>query len=108
MHGPAPLNNHYAEVSIQPNKRKIKPGQSATFVATFTQPKGVDAKKFPVYSGFLKVASESESVHVSYMGVAATMKNLKVLDRTSDCECCRIVSRCREMIQMALFCTSET
>ncbi|KAG8937484.1 hypothetical protein FRC00_005016, partial [Tulasnella sp. 408] len=87
IHDPVPLDKHYAEVKIKPNTLVIKPGQSAKFTVTIKPPKGVDAKKFPVYSGFVKIASASDSVHVSYMGVAAEMKKMKILDRTSDCEC---------------------
>ncbi|KAG8963822.1 hypothetical protein FRC00_004914 [Tulasnella sp. 408] len=86
IHGPVPLDKHYAEVKIKPNTMVLKPGQSAKFTVTIKPPKGVDAKKFPVYSGFVKIASASDSVQVSYMGVAAEMKKMKILDRTSDCQ----------------------
>ncbi|KAG8986919.1 hypothetical protein FRB90_003695, partial [Tulasnella sp. 427] len=81
---PVPLNNHYAKVTFSTSQLVVQPGKSAKFSATIHPPTGVDPKLFPVYSGFLKVASQVDSVHVAYMGVAAKMKDMKVWDRTED------------------------
>ena len=37
---------------------------------------------FPVYSGFIQIASGSELHHVTYLGVAASLKDKQVLDDT--------------------------
>lgn len=89
---PVPLNNHFAKVTFEPSEVVIHPGKSAKFVATIHPPAGADSKVFPVYSGFLKVASADESVHVAYMGVVGKMKDMKIWDRTPDCECHFMVS----------------
>lgn len=81
---PVPLNNHFAKVTFEPSEVVIHPGKSAKFVATIHPPAGADSKVFPVYSGFLKVASADESVHVAYMGVVGKMKDMKIWDRTPD------------------------
>ncbi|KAG8963821.1 hypothetical protein FRC00_004913 [Tulasnella sp. 408] len=81
---PVPIDIHYAKVTFKPNTLVVQPGKSAKFVATIHPPKGVDKKNFPVYSGFLQVASATSSVHVAYMGVAGKMKDMKIWDRTPD------------------------
>ncbi|KAG9019999.1 hypothetical protein FS837_008702, partial [Tulasnella sp. UAMH 9824] len=76
------IDTHYAKVTFKPSTLVVQPGKSAKFVATIHPPKGVDNKNFPVYSGFLEIASATSSVHVAYMGVAGKMKDMKILDRT--------------------------
>ncbi|KIO30674.1 hypothetical protein M407DRAFT_20207 [Tulasnella calospora MUT 4182] len=86
--GDAPLSNDHAYVTFHTQKKlntiMVPPGQSRMVYVDIYQPKGVDAKKLPVFGGFLKIESASDSVHVSYMGVVGEMKALQVLDRTSD------------------------
>lgn len=84
---PVPLDKHYATVTLNPGLLSVEPGRSASVAVIFHPPKGVDQKKFPVYSGFLNVASAKDSVHVAYMGVAGAMRGMKIWDRTADCEC---------------------
>lgn len=96
---PVPLDNHYAKVTFKPSTIEVQPGKSAKFVATINPPTGVNSKIFPVYSGFLKVASADDSVHVSYMGVVGKMKDMKIWDRTSDCKCW-CISPCCEVVLM--------
>ncbi|KAG8963823.1 hypothetical protein FRC00_004915 [Tulasnella sp. 408] len=91
---PVPIDPHYAKVTFKPSTLVVQPGKSAEFVATIHPPKGVDKKSFPVYSGFLQVASATSSVHVAYMGVAGKMKDMKIWDRTADYnDFPRVVSR---------------
>ncbi|KIO16474.1 hypothetical protein M407DRAFT_33880 [Tulasnella calospora MUT 4182] len=85
--GPAlALSNNYAKVTFhkKSNTVVVPPGESKKVTVDIYQPNGVDGKKIPVFSGFLKIESASDSVHVSYMGVVGKMKDLQVLDRTSD------------------------
>ncbi|KIO16473.1 hypothetical protein M407DRAFT_33879 [Tulasnella calospora MUT 4182] len=81
---PVPIDTHYAKVTFKPSALVVQPGSSAKFVATIQPPRGVDPKNFPVYSGFLRVASGTSSVNVAYMGVVGKMKDMKILDRTPD------------------------
>ncbi|KAG8903005.1 hypothetical protein FRB99_003838 [Tulasnella sp. 403] len=80
---PVPLTKNTASVKVTSTTLKVKPGQSASFSAIIEPPQGVDAKAFPVYSGFIKIASDAEDVHVSYLGVAASMKNMQVIDTSA-------------------------
>ena len=39
--------------------------------------------RYPIYSGFVEVTSGSESHHVSYLGLAASLKDHPILDSTT-------------------------
>ena len=47
-----------------------------------TPPTGVDPSILPVFSGFVQVESPTETFHVTYLGVAAALKNAQVVDTT--------------------------
>ncbi|KAJ7844453.1 subtilisin-like protease [Mycena leptocephala] len=81
--GPVPLSTDYASVSFSGGtKFTLFPGQSHEVVATIKPPKGVDATTFPVYSGFIFVTSGSDSVHATYLGLAASLKDKQVVDNS--------------------------
>ncbi|KAJ7680663.1 subtilisin-like protease [Mycena polygramma] len=80
--GPVPLSTEYASVSFNKGKFTLLPGQSHEVVATITPPKGVDASILPTYSGFIHVTSGAESVHATYLGLAASLKDKQVVDNT--------------------------
>ncbi|KAJ7805318.1 hypothetical protein B0H14DRAFT_2611489, partial [Mycena olivaceomarginata] len=80
--GPVALSTDYASVSFNGGKFTLLPGQSHEVVATIKPPKGVDATTFPVYSGFIHVTSGTESVHATYLGLAASLKDKQVIDNT--------------------------
>ncbi|QRV93651.1 pyrolysin [Ceratobasidium sp. AG-Ba] len=81
--GPVPHSNAPASVTINPSSVTIQPGQSANVALAFTPPTGLDAKTFPVYSGFIQAKGSDNSVlHSSYLGVAAALKDMKVVDNT--------------------------
>ncbi|KAJ7646960.1 subtilisin-like protease [Roridomyces roridus] len=80
--GPVPLTSDSATVKFNQNKFTLLPGQSHTVVATFTPPKGLDASTLPVYSGFIHATSGNESVHATYLGLAASIKDAHVVDDT--------------------------
>lgn len=82
--GPVPLTTQYATVKIQPSSFKLNRLESRTISVQFTPPAGLAPATFPVYSGFIKVAGQSESVQVSYSGVAASLLNKRVLDTTAN------------------------
>jgi hypothetical protein len=82
--GPVPLSTNFASVTFNGGKFTLQPGQSHDVVATITPPKGVDATTFPVYSGFIFVTSGTESVHATYLGVAASLKNAHSVDATDE------------------------
>jgi hypothetical protein len=77
------LSTDYASVSFSGGtKFTLFPGQSHEVVATIKPPKGVDAITFPVYSGFIFVTSGSDSVHATYLGLAASLKDKQVVDNS--------------------------
>ncbi|KAJ6521908.1 subtilisin-like protease [Mycena vulgaris] len=80
--GPVPISTDYATVTFNKGKFTLFPGQSQTVVATIKPPKGVDATTFPVYSGFIYATSGAESVHATYLGLAASLKDKQVIDNT--------------------------
>jgi hypothetical protein len=78
------LSTDFASITFNSGKFTLQPGQSHDVVATITPPKGVDATTFPVYSGFIFVTSGTESVHATYLGVAASLKNAHTVDNTDE------------------------
>ncbi|KAG8697411.1 hypothetical protein FRC08_006543 [Ceratobasidium sp. 394] len=81
--GPVPLEDKAASVTIAPSSVTVQPGSSAQVTLTFTPPAGLDAKTFPVYSGFIQAkGSDGFSLHSTYVGVAAALKDMKVIDNT--------------------------
>ncbi|ODO08780.1 peptidase [Cryptococcus wingfieldii CBS 7118] len=80
---PVPQVNTSASVKIFPSTLTLWPGQSLVTTLTFAAPSGLDAAQFPVYSGFIKVTGGATTVRVPYLGVAANMKDMPVLDPTS-------------------------
>jgi len=69
-------------VTFKKAKFTLSPGGTQEVIATITPPKGVDATTFPVYSGFIHVTSGTESVHATYLGLAASLKDFQVVDNT--------------------------
>lgn len=80
--GPVPLTTDYASVTFNKAKFTLSPGQTQEVVATIKPPQGVDATTFPVYSGFIFATSGNESVHATYLGLAASLKDAQVIDNT--------------------------
>lgn len=79
--GPVPLSNVSASVVITQPTFVVQPGQSQTVSVRFILPRG-DPTTFPVFSGFIQVTSGSEDLHVSYIGLAASLKDKQVIDNT--------------------------
>lgn len=61
----------------------MRPGQTQKLTAHFTPPAGVDATVLPIFSGFIEISNADESFHVSYIGAAASLKEVPAVD-TSD------------------------
>ncbi|KAG5640018.1 hypothetical protein DXG03_001768, partial [Asterophora parasitica] len=80
--GPVPLTKAAASVTLSTTSFTLLPGLSLPIVAKFTLPKG-DASTFPVYSGFIEVSSgPTDNLHVTYLGLGASLKDKQVLDNT--------------------------
>ncbi|KAG9127745.1 hypothetical protein FRC07_010197 [Ceratobasidium sp. 392] len=81
--GPVPLVNSPATVTIVPNKVTVPAGFTLPVIVSVKPPTGLDAKTFPVYSGYIKAkGSDGSSLQSTYLGVAASLKTAKVLDNT--------------------------
>ncbi|KAG7098360.1 hypothetical protein E1B28_000318 [Marasmius oreades] len=81
--GPVPLSNYFAKVALSDTTFTLPPGQSKTITATFTPPSNVDSTTFPVFSGYIQVSVRGEPpLHVSYIGLAASLKDKQVVDNT--------------------------
>ncbi|KAK0225536.1 pyrolysin [Armillaria fumosa] len=79
--GPVPLTNATARVTICPKSIMVNPGESKTVSLSFTAPTA-DASSLPVISGFINVVGANETLHVTYLGVAASLKDQTVIDNT--------------------------
>ena len=75
-----PLSNAAARVTISPEELTLPPGQTRQVVVTIAPPSGIDASRFPVYSGFILINSPGETQRVTYLGLAAKLKDKRVLD----------------------------
>ncbi|QRW07894.1 pyrolysin [Ceratobasidium sp. AG-Ba] len=81
--GPLQLVDKFASVSIVPSTVVIPAGSSAQVTLAFKPPAGVEAGTFPIYSGFIQAKGDDGSTfHSSYLGVAAPLRDMKVIDNT--------------------------
>jgi hypothetical protein len=82
--GPVPLVPNAATVMITPSKFTVLPGQTLSVVVTFKPPTGLKPSDFGVYSGAIKATgSDNTTLQSTYMGVAAKMKDMRVIDNQS-------------------------
>lgn len=79
---PIPQVDNAASVWFSQTSVSLRSGQSTVVILKFTPPSGLDPALFPIYSGYIQVAGGSNLITVPYMGVAAKMKNLPVVDPT--------------------------
>lgn len=70
-------------VAFFPSVIILPPGGTGIVGMYFTAPKGLDASRLPVYSGYIQVNSGSGSQQIPYLGVAQKMISVPVLDSTS-------------------------
>ncbi|KAI0319168.1 pyrolysin [Amylostereum chailletii] len=82
--GPVPLSANYATVKLSSKAFTLFPGQSKTIVAFIEPPTGIDKSTYPVFSGFIEIASGTETTHVSYLGLAASLKDKQILDHSDE------------------------
>ncbi|KAA1472916.1 subtilisin-like protease [Dentipellis sp. KUC8613] len=80
--GPVPLTEQFASVVLSETAFSLGPGQTKEILALILPPSHVDATTFPVFSGFIQIASGTERTQVAYLGLAASLKNKQVVDNT--------------------------
>ncbi|PFH47296.1 hypothetical protein AMATHDRAFT_198228 [Amanita thiersii Skay4041] len=81
--GPVPLNVHSATVQLSPTFFSLPPNGITNVLVTFSPPKDVSPATFPVFSGFIAIKSATENLHVTYLGLAASLKDKRVIDTES-------------------------
>ncbi|KAG8763401.1 hypothetical protein FRC12_008567 [Ceratobasidium sp. 428] len=80
---PVPVSTA-ASVTITPTEVTIQPDSTAQITLSFAFPNQTDPKTFPVYTGFIQAMSPDggSMMHSTYQGVAAALKDTKVIDNT--------------------------
>jgi len=81
---PAPFPNEltadFASLSFAPNNFTLAAGERKIITVTAAAPKGLDAKRLPVYSGYITInGSDSSALSLPYLGVAGSMHSTVVL-----------------------------
>ncbi|KAG8907957.1 hypothetical protein FRB99_001465 [Tulasnella sp. 403] len=77
------LSGASADVKFSKTTVKVLPLVPTTVTVTFTRPAGLDPATFPVYSGQIRIDSGQESLGVSYLGLAANMRDMQVIDTST-------------------------
>ncbi|PFH53716.1 hypothetical protein AMATHDRAFT_45185 [Amanita thiersii Skay4041] len=77
-HGPVPLSTRTASVYFDPTSFTLSRKETKAVSVTFVPPKGS-----VLYSGFIMITSQTETLHVTYLGLGASIRDKKVLDRSS-------------------------
>ena len=78
---PGELTADFASLSFSPSTFTLPAGQRKIVSVTATAPKGLDAKRLPVYSGYIAInGSDSSALSLPYLGVAGSMHSAVVLD----------------------------
>ncbi|CUA68407.1 Minor extracellular protease vpr [Rhizoctonia solani] len=81
--GPVPFVNNAATITFIADIVIVPAGATVPIYLTVEAPTGLDPATFPVYSGYIKATGSDNTVLQStYVGVAAKLKNAKVLDNT--------------------------
>ncbi|KAH7091851.1 subtilisin-like protein [Auriculariales sp. MPI-PUGE-AT-0066] len=80
--GPVPLSSAPVTVRLSKSRVDLRPGQSLPIIATFTPPRSIDPSTIPIVSGHIEIATQGETLKVSYLGVAADLRSVQVVDDT--------------------------
>ncbi|KAL0953072.1 hypothetical protein HGRIS_007272 [Hohenbuehelia grisea] len=80
--GPVELVDAAASVNIVPSSFTVYPGSTRRALLYFRAPKNVDKSRLPIFSGFIKITSPSETLQVTYLGAAGDLKQQTILDNT--------------------------
>lgn len=70
-------------MTFTPPVLNIPPGWTLPVIVSFKPPTGLTVSNFPVYSGYIKATgSDNSTLQSTYIGVAAKLKDMKILDNT--------------------------
>ncbi|KAF8687886.1 Subtilisin-like protein, partial [Rhizoctonia solani] len=83
--GPIPLTGSSANMEFAPTELNIPAGELLQVQVTIAPPAKVDATRFPVFSGYIRATgSDNTTLQCTYMGLAASLKDAKLIDNTDD------------------------
>lgn len=68
-----------ATVKFSRNSFTLPPGSSTILLLAFTPPASADSSRLPIYSGQISIIGGPVPVKVTYMGVAAKMRDTKMI-----------------------------
>lgn len=80
---PVPQVANAASVWLSQSSITLWPGATTIVLLKFTPPSGLDASQFPVYSGYIEITGGSSPVRVPYLGVAARMRDMPIIDAST-------------------------
>ncbi|KAI0045501.1 subtilisin-like protease [Auriscalpium vulgare] len=80
--GPVPLSTDYATVQLSQTSLILFPGQSWPISVHVTPPTTGDPTTVPIFSGFIKIQSETEITHATYLGLKGSLRDVQVVDNT--------------------------
>ncbi|PVF96577.1 subtilisin-like protein [Serendipita vermifera] len=81
---PIPTIPDTATVTLSTTQLTVLPRLLNMFVVRIKAPKNVDASTFPIFSGYISISSSlGETLSIPYMGVAARMKDMAVIDQSA-------------------------
>jgi hypothetical protein len=72
----------YASLRFSKDTVLLAPGKSAVVKITATPPQGLDARRIPIYSGYITLnGTTGESFSIPYLGAATAMRTVTVLNK---------------------------
>jgi len=77
---PLPTISEFVDVKLSTPSVVVRSGETTTVTVRFTPPASIDAQTYPVLSGHIQVEGGSETLKVSYVSIAASLKDISVLD----------------------------
>ncbi|KAI6634342.1 hypothetical protein MCOR08_004656 [Pyricularia oryzae] len=78
---PNELVANYANLKFSEEKLEVGPGGNAQIAVTVTPPSGLDARRLPVYSGYVTInGTDGSSFSLPYMGIAGSIHAQRTLD----------------------------
>ncbi|KAJ5881758.1 uncharacterized protein N7529_000430 [Penicillium soppii] len=71
----------YASLSFSSKRVVVSPGQTAVVRVSAAPPKGLNASRIPIYSGYVTLnGTNGDSLSIPYLGAATSMRNVTILD----------------------------
>ncbi|KAG8169109.1 hypothetical protein KVR01_001858 [Diaporthe batatas] len=77
------LPEAHSELSFSQNSATVGAGSTAVFTVQVTPPTGLEARRVPLYSGFITIkGSNGDNLSIAYGGIASELRSIPVLDTT--------------------------